>query len=297
MVSYSALQKSQSIILNNAKQSRGALDFLQQTNVEMFSKNEKSELLRLRGLLFEAQGDACLASVYALYSLSVQNNKTYAKTWLTWGIFLVNMFRNCRAEIHIIDAQAALRKIDSSSVEEEIKTPNLSAAELNWQSAISGTTSPPPSILSDKPEISNVRRDPASLVVSISSQAICAILTAVSLSCSVAVLQISRALWLISQLKEQPTLISLDPIIQQSAHQEILESFYNFAGEIPAWVWIHWIPQLLTGLSRPEKNVSQSLLISVLIAYPQQAYWPIYAAFTNASDDISLRNMLAMLSK
>ena len=39
--------------------------------------------------------------------------------------------------------------------------------------------------------------------------------------------------------------------------------------EVPLWVWLPWLPQLLMSLQRPEASVIKQLLIHLAIAFPQ----------------------------
>ena len=41
------------------------------------------------------------------------------------------------------------------------------------------------------------------------------------------------------------------------------------AREVPLWVWLPWLPQLLMGLQRPEAPVIKQLLVHIAAAYPQ----------------------------
>jgi hypothetical protein len=54
--------------------------------------------------------------------------------------------------------------------------------------------------------------------------------------------------------------------------------------QMPTWIWIFWAPQLLVML-QPEQapmehQVGRHLLIKLVKAYPQAAYYPLRAKFT-----------------
>lgn len=41
------------------------------------------------------------------------------------------------------------------------------------------------------------------------------------------------------------------------------------AAEVPLWVWLPWIPQLLSSLQRSEAPSVQNILLSLALAFPQ----------------------------
>lgn len=54
--------------------------------------------------------------------------------------------------------------------------------------------------------------------------------------------------------------------------------------KLPPWVWLPWIPQLLTGLCRTEGNAIKSLLSKVVKAYPQAVYYSLRAFYLERRD-------------
>lgn len=44
------------------------------------------------------------------------------------------------------------------------------------------------------------------------------------------------------------------------------------APEVPLWVWIAWIPQLLISLQRPESGHVKRILVQLALTYPQVCY-------------------------
>jgi transformation/transcription domain-associated protein len=47
------------------------------------------------------------------------------------------------------------------------------------------------------------------------------------------------------------------------------------AGDLPAWVWLPWVPQLITSLQRPETPAARRILVAAAQAHPQHIYWHI----------------------
>lgn len=54
--------------------------------------------------------------------------------------------------------------------------------------------------------------------------------------------------------------------------------------KLPAWVWLPWVPQLLTGLCRLEGKALKALLNRVVKAYPQAAYYSLRAFYLERRD-------------
>lgn len=49
----------------------------------------------------------------------------------------------------------------------------------------------------------------------------------------------------------------------------------QLAGELPTWVWLPWVPQLITSLQRPETQVARRILVTAAMQHPQYMYWYI----------------------
>lgn len=47
------------------------------------------------------------------------------------------------------------------------------------------------------------------------------------------------------------------------------------AADLPGWVWLPWVPQLMTSLQRPEVAVARRILSAAAGAFPQQLYWHV----------------------
>lgn len=54
--------------------------------------------------------------------------------------------------------------------------------------------------------------------------------------------------------------------------------------KLPPWVWLPWIPQLLTGLCRPEGRAIKNILAKVVKAYPQAVYYSLRAFYLERRD-------------
>jgi transformation/transcription domain-associated protein len=54
--------------------------------------------------------------------------------------------------------------------------------------------------------------------------------------------------------------------------------------KLPPWVWLPWIPQLLTGLCRTEGRAIKGILSRVVKAYPQAVYYSLRAFYLERRD-------------
>ena len=49
----------------------------------------------------------------------------------------------------------------------------------------------------------------------------------------------------------------------------VLGAFQKYNEYVPPGVWLPWIPQLISGLSRPEQDLCKSVLLRLVKAFPQ----------------------------
>lgn len=55
----------------------------------------------------------------------------------------------------------------------------------------------------------------------------------------------------------------------------LASTLIEHAKEIPAWVWVIWIPQIISGLTLPEQHAMKQLLLRVASFYPNALYFNI----------------------
>lgn len=82
-------------------------------------------------------------------------------------------------------------------------------------------------------------------------------------------LMLTRVLWL----------LSFDTI-----GGPVIQSFENFASRLPLWVWLLWVPQLLSSLARFEGEQVYNLLREVSRFYPQAVYYTVRAFLIEKRD-------------
>lgn len=64
----------------------------------------------------------------------------------------------------------------------------------------------------------------------------------------------------------------------------LAQTFEKRATHIPAWVWLPWIPQLLTSLYRREGRAVKAVFSRLVMAYPQAVYYPLRAFYLERRD-------------
>ena len=64
----------------------------------------------------------------------------------------------------------------------------------------------------------------------------------------------------------------------------LCQTLENRGTKLPPWVWLPWIPQLLTGLCRLEGRAIKVILSRVIKAYPQAAYYSLRAFYLERRD-------------
>jgi transformation/transcription domain-associated protein len=57
--------------------------------------------------------------------------------------------------------------------------------------------------------------------------------------------------------------------------KQLAGTFDTFSENVPMWVWIPWLPQLLAALSRPEGVQLKGVLAKLASLYPQAVYYPL----------------------
>ncbi|ETW06733.1 hypothetical protein H310_02900 [Aphanomyces invadans] len=100
--------------------------------------------------------------------------------------------------------------------------------------------------------------------VEFAAQTIACYLQAVHHRSSFARLMLARVLWLLSMDNDKCVLI---------------QAFETHGKQLPIWIWIVWIPQLLMSLCRPEAPQIRGLLRGLSAKFPQALYYTMRAFF------------------
>ncbi|CAH0477213.1 unnamed protein product [Peronospora belbahrii] len=105
--------------------------------------------------------------------------------------------------------------------------------------------------------------------LSLASQTIACYLQAIHHRCNSARLMIARVLWLLNM---------------DDRHGALIQAFETHGKQLPIWIWIIWIPQLLMALGRPEAPQIRGLLRGLSAKFPQALYYTMRAFFLENRD-------------
>jgi len=64
----------------------------------------------------------------------------------------------------------------------------------------------------------------------------------------------------------------------------LCQTLESRGSQLPAWVWLPWLPQLLTGLYRQEGRAIKTILAGLIKAYPQAVYYSLRAYYLERRD-------------
>lgn len=251
-------------------------------------ENEKyrSELFSIGGQLREILGERYWPSAFISYAAAASNNSSSApNAWLQWGQYLDRLYHHLRVETripHVVLADASVRdrkpvtrssnppgspSVETAPLAMSERNPLFVAAEL----AANGSRTPQrqPAAFGGDGSM-NIDSDPPSstsvpvtdLPNLVAAQAVSAYLKAVSSNCPLPCIQLARVL-------------NLAGFEDGSQGGAIVNAFKSGIGNLPTWVWTQWIPQLLAGLTRPESESCQNILLALAASYPQAIHYHV----------------------
>ncbi len=64
----------------------------------------------------------------------------------------------------------------------------------------------------------------------------------------------------------------------------LCSTFEKHSSKLPPWVWLTWIPQLLTSLCRIESRAAKDILSRILLSYPQALYFSLRSFYLERRD-------------
>ena len=223
--------------LSSASEIPAALNIVNQTNLDHFSPEQRSEIFRLKGEALQhlGYGDESNTAFSACMSVS----DTYGKGWLSWGAFCDRVFTLKKEGQWAEHAVVCYLQACTHSTRSHTNTANSTNSQLAGTQSKGGR----------------------------------------------ARLQLPRVLWLLSHDKpintdtdKQSNNNSAAPSsLSTTTLGPICKAFSRFADGVPLWIWLTWIPQLLTSLSRPESPVVKQILAKLSRTYPQATYYQIRA--------------------
>ena len=70
----------------------------------------------------------------------------------------------------------------------------------------------------------------------------------------------------------------------------VMAAFEKYNEYVPPGVWLPWVPQLISGLSRPEQDLCKSVLLRLVKAFPQAVYYGL-RSFIVSNTSIAMSNV------
>ncbi len=67
-------------------------------------------------------------------------------------------------------------------------------------------------------------------------------------------------------------------------NERLAKTFEKFNENLPLWIWINWIPQLLGSLARPEAPQAKSILLKLANTHPQALFYSLRAFMLEKRD-------------
>jgi len=83
-------------------------------------------------------------------------------------------------------------------------------------------------------------------------------------------LHVPKCLWMLA--KDGPS------------HGPLCQTLEDRGSSVPAWVWLPWIPQLLTSFYRPSSSAVKEVFSSLIESYPQAVYYPLRSFYLERRD-------------
>lgn len=225
------------VCLESPANRRGGLSILNTTSLDWFNSTQKAELFRLKGVFLNALGDGYAAEAHVAFASAQQVCASYAKGWLSWGIFLDRLYnRLCTSRPLDKGLRGAGQSVASAIAAAEAAAPDGALAAG-----------------------AKVEKPDARLIA---VQALVCFLLAMHHRCDTPQLHVARVLALLAQDNEEGWLGA---------------AFQKYIEPLPHWLWLPWLPQLLTGLARREALHTKLLLKQMAKRYPQAMYYTLRA--------------------
>lgn len=73
-----------------------------------------------------------------------------------------------------------------------------------------------------------------------------------------------------------------------TSNEPVGRAFDKYLDQIPQWVWLSWIPQLLLSLQRPEAPHCKLVLLKIATVYPQVIFLSHLVYFSGNSNVLNI---------
>ena len=285
------------------KKITGVMVRLLSSGLGNFEHPEKSELLRLQGLICAHLGAQTWKEAHDAFSASVKIEPENGLAWLTWGNFLCKLFRFVQpplddfsreiqqfSEDPPVSNREKKKDVMNAKVSSHLKhLAESDAAVVDAINAVmlsSGKHVPPNPNRTARTETTSDNADDARLEftdlgrlmnanvdvadpLEIASQAIIAYLMVAVHSSSKPASQLARVLWLLQYDDEDGRLGN---------------TLRVYGVQVTTWLWLPWIPQLFSGLYSSSVDALFRILASLGQRFPQALYYQLREYCSNKTE-------------
>lgn len=230
---------------------------LNKCNMEHFGKRQKAQLFTIKSRLLTELGRDDEAAEYLQIALNTATD--VGSTWLDWGKYCDKKQRILSREnnAHYQPGNTNLSPGNNSAALNSIR------CELSWREAAVNCfiQAVRYGSHSARPYLSRVLR---LLTVDINSRSmiekILPLDSSSTVNCTVQGSEDESEEWNISSLK-------------RTSCDGVTKSIMNSNNEVPMWMWLPWLSQLICMLSRKEGSVVRRLLHCLSVTYPQAVFY------------------------
>lgn len=236
---------------NSETEKTGGVNLISTTNLSYFQSSQTSELYRLKGVLLESLGGRSKAN--RAYSYAVQMCPSYSRAWGSWGGLCSALGKLAERQYEI-----EMSKVDKTNPE-EVRSRLLDVSSIFVRILLT--------FLVQRDQVTTSEKKIAQYL----AQAMGSYFEAISCDPSErSRVHLPKCLWMLSKDGSSPGILC--------------QTLETRGVPLPSWVWLPWIPQLLTSLYRTEGRSIRAVLSRIGKAYPQALYYSLRAFYLERRD-------------
>ena len=230
---------------------KGGLNLVNTTNLSYFDSAQKSELFRLKASFLSSLGQRGKAN--QAYCHAVRVCPTYWKAWVEWGTLCSSL-----ADF----AEYPDKNNVSTNLNDCVHHINFFLLLMIFLMFNKYTH-----ILQPDNNSSSSDKKVAQYL----AQAMGCFFEAIQCNANrKTTMHIPRCLWMLRKDAHTPGVLC--------------QTLKDRGSPLPEWVWLPWLPQLLTSLSRVESKAMKSILNGICLRYPQAVYYSLRAFYLERRD-------------
>ena len=260
---------------------KGGLNIVNNTNLDYFSPKQKAELFRLKAEFLSLLGGNRKAN--QAYCQATQICPNYGKTWLSWGEHCLLLAANVKpkssggvtgSEEGVEGGEEGVEGALGGTKEEDVvamEVDNNEGEELAKEKE--GGEEEDTGENDEGGEEKQGEKFDNGLIndmMKLKAQAMGCFMESVRCGNEKARLMLARCLWMVRDDGDEPG--------------HLCKTLEDKGVWLPEWVWIPYIPNLLTSLGRTEGKAAKKLLEGVMKRYPQALYYPLRSFYLQRRD-------------